>query len=414
MQKFVLFCERYGVALAPICLILAACGLWPEMELLVPSLPDMKQVFGVSDGQIQQLLTVNFVGFLIGVLIAGPLCDSVGRKTVLVGGALAYLISSFLSAMAPGFGFLMVSRFLQGFTMTGPLVAGVVLILESTSGIKQVFWMSLSNSAITLCMAAGPIVGSWINTGFGYQGNLWSILILGLVGLMPSFFFVSESLQKNKKRPFKVLQIFKGYFSLLRDWRFMCLAIPMCAISAAYFIYVGVSALFMVDTLGIPASSFGRYQGPIIGCFSIVSLSSSCLLQRFGLIRCITVGTAFSSLGCLLLLCMSLFFKENAICTTVFMMLFASGMVPVCSLLFPYCVGHLPSELQGSAQAMIQALRLFFTSLGTFILGFVYEGSLLPVTVMMSITLVIGIFLLWKGREFMRGELSTGTVMGAH
>lgn len=414
MQKSLSFCERYGIALIPICLIILACGIWPEMELLVPSLPDMKRVFGVQDAQIQQLLTANFMGFLIGVLFAGPLCDSMGRKSILVIGSVGYLLASFLGALAPDFSVLMLARFLQGIAMTGPIIAGGVLLLENTTGASQVFWMSLANAAITFCMAIGPIAGSWVNTGFGYQGNLWCIVILGLVGILPSFFFVSESLEPEKKKSFHISLLFKGYFTLLKDWRFMSLAIPMCSLAAAYFVYVGVSALYMVDYLGIEESAFGRYQGPIVGCFSIVSLSSAKLMQRFGLMRCIKTGAFFMCIGSTLVLAMSLLAKDHALYTTLFMMLFVGGMAPICGLLFPYALSHLPAELQGNAQAMIQAIRLFFTSLGTCILGFVYDGPLLPVACIMSLILWGSLFFLWKARAFIKEDLNTNVMMSGH
>lgn len=414
MQKFALFCERYGIALIPICLILLACGLWPEMELLVPSLPDMKRAFDVQDSQIQQLLTGNFVGFLIGVLLAGPLCDSLGRKFVLCVGSFAYLLSSMVSVLTTDFSFLMVIRFLQGFSMTGPVIAGGVLMMESTSGTRQVFWMSLANSIITFCMALAPIVGSWINIEFGYKGNLWSILILGLVGIIPALLFVPESFPKEKRKPFELSCLVKGYFILLKDWRFMCLAIPMCALAAAYWIYVGVSALYMVDYLGIPASMFGRYQGPIVGFFSVVSLGSSKLLQRFGLMHCVRMGVSSMLLGSIFLLLMSVFALDHALYTTLFMMLFVGGMAPICSLLFPYSMAHLPAHLQGNAQALIQAIRLFFASIGTFVLGFIYSGPLLPVALILFLVLLISCFFLWRGKEFMTEELGSGAVLASH
>jgi DHA1 family bicyclomycin/chloramphenicol resistance-like MFS transporter len=412
MQKFVFFCERYGIALIPLCLILLACGLWPEMELLVPSLPDMKRVFDVQDSHIQQLLTVNFVGFLIGVLIAGPLCDSAGRKTVLLFGAIGYLLASLASALTTDFTLLMGCRFFQGLFMTGPVIAGSVLLLEATSGVKQVFWMSLGNSAVTFCMAAAPLVGSWINSDFGYKGNLWGILLLGFVGILPSLFFVSESLHEDKKKRLNLFLLFKGYMTLLKDWRFISLAVPICSLAAAYWIYVAISALYIVDHLGIPASSFGRYQGPIVGFFSLVSLCSSKLMQRFGLIRCLKGGVALMATGCFLLFGMSLLSLEHALYTTLFMMLFVGGMAPVCSLLFPQSVAHLPSELQGNAQAMINAIRLLFASTGTFILGFVYSGPLLPVSCMLLLIFLMSVCLLWKGRKFIEENQQNSHIIG--
>ena len=194
----------------------------------------------------------------------------------------------------------------------------------------------------------------------------------------------------------------------------MSFAIPICALAAACFNYVGVRASYMVDYLGIPKSTFGRYQGPIVGCFSIVSLSASKLLQRFGLMSCIKAGVFFMSVGCLLLLSMSIFRLDHALCTTLFMMLFAGGMAPVCSLLFPYSVAHLPSELQGCSQALIQALRLFFTSVGTFTLAFVYKGPLLPVALILFVVLVGSVFMLWCARAFMKEQVDSGMMVSGH
>nr|WP_063854502.1 phenicol efflux MFS transporter PexA [uncultured bacterium Ak20-3]ADI87853.1 PexA [uncultured bacterium Ak20-3] len=411
MKKFVLFCERNGIALIPIVLILLGCGLWPEMELLVPSLPDMQRAFNIQDAQIQQLLTANFVGFLIGVLFAGPLCDSAGRRTVMMIGTIGYLVSSVLCPFCNDFVLLMIARFFQGLFMTGPVIAGGVLLMEATEGVKQIFWMSIGNAAITFCMAAGPIVGSWINTGFGYVGNLWSILILGLIGCLPALFLVPESLPVEKRAAFHPKLLFKGYFALLKDFRFMCLAIPMCALAAAYWIYVGVSALYMVNQLGIAQEMFGRYQGPIVGCFSIISLGSSKLLQRFGLMKCLRAGIVSMFTGMLLLLGMSILSLDHAVATTVFMMFFVGGMAPICSMLFPYALGHLPVDLKGNAQAMVQAIRLFFASIGTSLVGVFYKSAFLPVALIMFAILLFSCYFLWKGRRYLKEGLGADHIL---
>lgn len=106
-------------------------------------------------------------------------------------------------------------------------------------------------------------------------------------------------------------------------------------------------------------------------------------------------------LGCFSLLGMNLFFEDQALLTTLFMMMFVGGMSPMCSLLFPYSMSHLPADLQGNAQAMIQAMRLLFASCGTFLLSIVYKGPLLPVTLILMVYLVVSTLLLWIGRRFL-------------
>lgn len=397
--------QRLGPSLVPFALILLACGLWPEMELLVPSLPDLKDFFLVSDGQIQQLLTVNFIGFLIGVLFAGPLCDSLGRKKILIAGAIGYLLASFFCTTTSSFEMLMVGRFFQGLFMTGPAIAGGVILMESTSGPNQIFWMSLSNSIITLSMAAGPILGAYVNQIFGFKGNLLCIFIIGLVGSIPAFYIAPETLTHEKKKPFEPKKLFHGYLTLMKDLRFMTLSSALCSLAAAYWIYVGVSALYMVDHLGLPASSFGIYQGPIVGAFSLISLTASWFLKRFTLKRSIFFGKTLMLIGLLPLFILNLMGIENGVATTVCMMVFVGGMALPCSVLFPYSMAHLPPELQGNAHSLLNAIRLFLASIGTFILGFVYEGPLLPVTSILLVILSFSLLILHKSSRFFEAPL---------
>jgi DHA1 family bicyclomycin/chloramphenicol resistance-like MFS transporter len=392
----------------PICLILLGASLWPEMELMVPSLPEMKRVFDVSNREIQNLLTANFIGFFLGVLFAGPLCDSLGRKSVLKMGAILYLLSSLACALSPNFGILTLARFVQGFAMTGPVIAGGVLLMDLTKGSHQIFWMSLGNACVTFAMALAPIIGSWINSIFGYQGNLWSILILGILGIVPALIFIPESLPPESRKKFELGQLVKNYQALLTNWSFMSIGIPICSLAAAYWIYVGVSALYMVDYLGIPDAHYGWYQGPIVGTFSVFSLASSKLLGRFGLLNCVKAGIFSMLLGFISLLTLSLIPWETPLGTTIPMMLWVGGMAPLCSLLFPIALGVLPQDLQGSAQSMINAIRLLLASLGTALLGFVYKGPFLPIVMVMGGILIISLWILWTAR----GRLSHQPTVG--
>jgi MFS family permease len=414
-MHFSRFCQRKGIALIPFCLILLACAIWTEMEILVPSLPEMKHHFAVSDAQIQQLLSANFVGFLLGVLIAGPLCDSLGRKFVAIWGGLLYLLCCLICIGVEDFNLLVIARFFQGLVMTGPLLAGGVLLFDHTSGSAQIFWMSLTNSIITFCMALAPIIGSWITGFWGYRGNLWFIVLSGALGILPLLLWVPESLAPKNRQKMQLHSLARGYLALLCDWRFMICSLPVCGLAAAYWIYVGISALYMVDYLGIAAGEFGRYQGPIVGCFSLVSLGSARLLRKFGLLRCLQIGLVAMFSGLVPLLSMSLMGQEHALFTTLAMMSFVGGMAPICSLLFPHAMNHLPPEQQGKAQALIQAMRLGFASLGTSILGCYYRGPFLPVATMLMLLLVGSSICLWLARGFCKEKLEGGSVaLGSH
>lgn len=406
MNSFVLLASR--LPLAPLCLIVLGATLWPEMELLVPSLPAMKIYFGVSEGEIQQLLSINFLGFFCGVLLVGPLCDSLGRKKVCVGGAALFLLASIGAALSDNFALLMAMRLLQGLTVTAPIIGSGAMLLECVSPDRQVVWMSVSSAIITLCMAGAPLLGAFINAHFGFQGNLWTIFLAALIGIVPVIFFVKETLPAQKRSAFNIQVICANYWTLLKNGRFMGIIIVISCLPAAFWVYSGVSSLYLVDYLKLDPALFGSYQGPIVGAFAFLSITISQIHRRLGLNLCLIGGFILMFIGAGALLLLAVLGIEDALLVTIFMMFFVGGMVPVNGLLFPSALNLVPSELRGSAQSLIQALRLIFASIGTFILGFVYQGPFLPVAIILSSMFVIGWTLLWH----LRHRLDAGAIEG--
>lgn len=398
--------------LTPLCLTFLGATLWPEMELLVPSLPAMRAYFGVSEGEIQQLLSINFIGFICGVLLVGPLCDALGRKRMCVGGAMLFLLASVFAALSDHFSVLMAMRFLQGLTVTAPIIAGAAMLMESTKGHHQIFWMAISSACITLCMAGAPLVGAWINDCFGFRGNLWAIFGAASLGIIPVMFLVGETLPRDKRSAFNLRAIFHGYGALLRNRRFMGMITVIAGLPAAYWVYTGVSSLYLVDYLKLDPTLFGSYQAPIVGTFAMLSIGISQIHRRVSLRVLLIAGAVLMFMGSSVLLGLAVCKIESAVLTTVFMMLFVGGMVPVNSLLFPSALNMLPIEQQGSAQSMIQAMRMVIASIGTIILGFVYEGPFLPVAIILAVMFVLCTLLLWSLRHRLETAPSSTIIAG--
>jgi DHA1 family bicyclomycin/chloramphenicol resistance-like MFS transporter len=397
--------------LVPLCLLVLGASLWPELELLVPSLPTMKEFFAVSEGEIQQLLGTNFIGFLAGVLLAGPLCDSLGRRRVALAGMMVFLLVSVYAPFASSFQMMLLVRFIQGFAVTGPIIGGSTMLMEHTFGAAQIFWMSMANASITLCMALAPIVGSLINNSWGFSGNLWAIFIVALIGIIPFLFFVPESLNKESRKPFKMREVTNNYWQLLKNRRFVGLSLVISALPAAYWIYTGVSSLYLIDYLKLDPALFGRYQGPIVGVFALLSIGINWIHQRVSLKICLLVGFFSMLVGVLFLVVFSCIGYESALGTTIFMMFFVGGMVPACSLLFASALNQLPANLQGSGQSLIQALRLLLSSIGTIILGITYSGPFLPVALILLAMLLLSSILLFKMRHLISDQQSA--IVGA-
>ncbi len=61
-----------------------------EIDLFVPSFPEIQTIFNISTFEVELLLGVNFIGHCITSLIVGNLGDRFGRKAIIIIGLIIF------------------------------------------------------------------------------------------------------------------------------------------------------------------------------------------------------------------------------------------------------------------------------------------------------------------------------------
>lgn len=93
-----------------------------EIDLFVPSLPELQQIFHLSPFMAELTLGVNLLANCVGALFVGAIGDRYGRKSVIVGGLSIFIIGSLLCVYAIEYWHLLLGRLLQGIGISGPAV----------------------------------------------------------------------------------------------------------------------------------------------------------------------------------------------------------------------------------------------------------------------------------------------------
>jgi DHA1 family bicyclomycin/chloramphenicol resistance-like MFS transporter len=369
-----------------------------EVDLFVPSFPQIRGIFGLSVPQVESLLSINLISHCIAALWAGHLGDQYGRRRVIIWGLLIFIIGSMLCSFAPSFYFLVLGRIAQGVGIAAPATLSYLIIADFFPIQKQQKIMSQLNGIITLGMGFAPILGSSLTLYFGWRSNFLFLLIWAIMCLGMAWFFLPRSLsQMNKVSSTSSKDSVISYSELLRSTKVIYAVLSISWMVVPYWVFVGISSVLWVQDLGIPLKYFGWYQGALLLAFSLVSLSCSYWLKLWGEKNCFygsIIGLVVFLMGVCIL---AIFDTKNPLLILLIMMIECISMVFPITILYPRILALIPGG-SGKISALINSGRLVFTALGMQVVAHFYQHNFASVAWVMIVSML---FALWCLRRFL-------------
>jgi EmrB/QacA subfamily drug resistance transporter len=139
--------------------------------------PSIRADLGGSQTTLQWVLTAYTAAFAIGLITSGRLGDLVGRRRLFLVGMAGFTLASLACGLAPGVGFLITTRVLQG-------LFGSVMIPQGFALVKVVFPPQELRKALIpfgpvmgLATVAGPILAGWL-LHLDLLGSQWRSIFL--------------------------------------------------------------------------------------------------------------------------------------------------------------------------------------------------------------------------------------------
>ncbi len=345
--------------LLPFLLILSLIAKFIEIDISVPSFPDMVHYFNVSEGTIQLTIAYNFLGFCIGGLFFGPLSECYGRRRIMIIGNTLLLIGAVGCVFAPSIFWLLISRFVQGIGVSTSVVV-FAIVADSYKGDEAVKFIGIMNSVLTVVMAIAPVLGSFINEIVGWRGNYATVAILCLISWVLLLFLLPET--KKDRDAFSLKKIMKDYRKLLSSPRFVTLSLMSSLFSAAYMSFITCGPFLYMKTFGLSSTIYALHQGAIVGCFSLISLFAGKILQKLGAIWCVISGTSVGAIGSLLLVIFSIIVPHSFYLVTLSMIIFSIGCAICQPVIFNASINVFP-EIKGTASSAVSFIRAFIMAI---------------------------------------------------
>jgi len=176
-----------------------------SIDAMLPALPEIGEALSPEAPNKVQLIITSFVlGMGLGTLFTGPLSDTFGRKPVMVGGVIVYIIACGVAWQAQSLEVMLAARVAQGLGAAGPRVVAMALVRDLYSGPNMARIMSFVMVVFSLVPALAPTMGHYIVLGYGWRAIFASFIIFSVIGLLWLLIRQPETLTPENRRPLSI------------------------------------------------------------------------------------------------------------------------------------------------------------------------------------------------------------------
>ncbi len=265
--------------------LLAACSALASISIhmLVPALPGIAREFESSEPMVQLTITAFLLALGAGQLVAGPACDRIGRKPVLLAGMVMFLLGSVLAAFSQNVGLLIGARILQALGGAAGLVSSRSVVSDLAAPRERVAKMAALSSVMLLSPALAPLIGGAVNAVAGWRQIFWLLGALAASCLALSAFKIGETRSRDAEIERNAL---RGFAILLSSRRFLRYAGATSCASAALYIFLSGSAFLLSRRYGLSSEEAGFCYALIAGSGLIGTFCAKRLEQLGDAFRC--------------------------------------------------------------------------------------------------------------------------------
>jgi len=278
-------------------------GLAPlSTDVNLPLLPQVAGTFGVGGATSALTITAAFMGLAVGQLIAGPLSDQRGRRSVLLTGLILFSVATFLSALAPSIVLLILIRFLAGVCAAFSFVVARAMVADSLHETDLARGYALMGAIFALTPVAAPVIGGTLSIWLAWRGVYIVLAGIGLLLWSIAYVKVPETLKTHERTAVGFRHAASDLVGLLKQRKFMAYVLMLGCTGGMLFSYIASSAFVLEGRFGFTPTAFSAvFALNALGMF-VAAVLGRRAVRRFGPDRLLWCGQGAALLGSALVL----------------------------------------------------------------------------------------------------------------
>ncbi|KOF14451.1 MFS transporter [Ensifer adhaerens] len=267
------------------------------MDIYLPVVPDMPGILATTPAIIQLTLSLYMIILGVGQIVFGPVSDRIGRRPVLIGGALLFAAASLLmptTASAPAF---LALRLLQAIGASAALVATFATVRDVYAERPEgVTIYGLFSAMLAFVPALGPIAGALIAGHFGWRAIF---VTLGVLAIAASAYAMPRW---RETRPLDAQGQRRSFGPILTNGAFWTYTLGFSAAMGSFFVFFSTAPRVLIDRAGYSGLGFSL----VFATAALVMILTTRFAKRFvalwGIAGSLARGMALLVLGSVLLM----------------------------------------------------------------------------------------------------------------
>jgi DHA1 family bicyclomycin/chloramphenicol resistance-like MFS transporter len=372
------------------------------MDMMLPALPNIASAFHITAvNRPQAVLSTFMIGFGVGQFVMGPLSDRFGRRPVLLGGMVLYVIASLLAIAAPSFETVLLARALQGLGTAATRVIATSVVRDCYAGRRMASVMSLTMMVFIAVPVIAPSFGQALMLLTQWRGIFIVLTLYGVLALIWSALRLPETLPVSERKSLAVRDVLAAFRQTVTNRLTLGYALAAGGVLGALFAYVfssqqvftGIYQLGHYFPVAFAAVAIGIAVAGFLNA-RIVGRLGMRVISHGGLVGAVAVAGIMLVAAKLQMLPLPLFMLLSALMMFTFGLMFAN---------FTALAMEPQGHIAGTASSLYGSITTLLGIVIGAVIGQDYNGTLLPFATgffLCTLGALVVVVVVEKGRLF--------------
>ena len=348
--------------LFPLALVLFEFAVYIGNDMAQPAMLMVIREFGVGISWVPASMTAYLIGGASLSWFTGPLSDRIGRRPVLLGGVMFFILCCLAIFLVHDITSFIILRVLQGIGLCFIGSVGYATVQESFDDINAIRVTAMMANVALLAPLAGPVAGAALIGVAPWRSCFALIAAIALIALIGLWRKMPETVDPQLVKP-PYTQIFHDYLSLFGQRRFVNAALATSLVSLPLISWIAMSPVLVVTDFHLSLLSYGLWQMPIFGSLVSANVVVIYLANRLPLGRTVLIGYWPMAAGmlCILIDLVLPLHGPGLLVTGISLIAFAEGLT--LSVLYRFALMS-AQHSKGIVAAGMSILAMTFFALG--------------------------------------------------